>query len=253
MAFKRLDRVEFDNRGETVYGIVERGGKSPKVVVDGRQSYYNVPEQRLRMSSKPVPPEDLKALGLDGSAPQWKAGDRVMFDTRDGTCHGTVVRASGKLKVIQDGGEVEWSVYAGKVLASDAEVRRDEPHEMDRYGVTGFKAYRGMSEETLAMTATVTRDGKAFAHARNGGRGGCNMYYPARGVTQAEVEAFKLAARDWQLSLGMPERFVFDPSDYWLDWKAQKAPYNVTGRDMVERSAARFREWGAKDASMPKP
>lgn len=42
------------------------------------------------------------------------------------------------------------------------------------FAITGYREHGG--EETIAFTATLTRDGKPVASVRNDGRGGCNLF-----------------------------------------------------------------------------
>jgi len=46
-----------------------------------------------------------------------------------------------------------------------------------------------LSEETSAYAADLWVDGKILAHVKNDGHGGCDMTYPAKGRTHAEIDA----------------------------------------------------------------
>jgi hypothetical protein len=46
-----------------------------------------------------------------------------------------------------------------------------------------------LSEETNAYAADLWVDGKLLAHVKNDGHGGCDMTYPAKGRTAAEIDA----------------------------------------------------------------
>lgn len=52
--FRKDDRVEFDAKGRTVYGVVVSEGETLRVVGDGGEFRYNIPAGRLRFSSKSV-------------------------------------------------------------------------------------------------------------------------------------------------------------------------------------------------------
>lgn len=55
-SFKKTDRVEFTNKGSTIYGIVRKGGASKcEVVQDGAKSVFTVPVSLLKFSTKPLP------------------------------------------------------------------------------------------------------------------------------------------------------------------------------------------------------
>jgi len=164
--FSKFDRVEFTYDGETVYGVVTRGGTKPTVIGDGAVSEYRVPEAVLKHSDRPLP--------------------------------------------------------------------KDDPHPMDSWGIKQYKEYRELSEETVAFSAIITRNGVEVMHAKNDGHGGCNMYWPVGGdhtlVTRLESDA-----RQWLIDHGMPEESCFECSDMWLGWKAAEAPFGVTARAMIQK------------------
>lgn len=162
--FTKHDRVEFDHNGETLYGVVRRGGKTVKVVGDGAKFQYTVPAGMLRHSQVPLP--------------------------------------------------------------------KDDPHPMDAWNLKDYSEVAAMSEETLAFTATVTRDGEAVLSAKNDGRGGCNSYYAISGG-YASVSLFEEEAKQWLIDNGMPEEDCYEAGDMWLSWKATQAPYGVTAPAMV--------------------
>ena len=45
------------------------------------------------------------------------------------------------------------------------------------YALKGFRSYPKLTEETLAFTASLTRDGKKVAEVKNDGHGGMNLTY----------------------------------------------------------------------------
>ena len=51
-----------------------------------------------------------------------------------------------------------------------------------------LKFHEDMSEETPCFSADLYKDGKLFAYVKNSGRGGCNDYTPAKGVTHQDVQ-----------------------------------------------------------------
>jgi len=59
---------------------------------------------------------------------------------------------------------------------------------MKDLSVKNVKLHEDMSEETPCFSADVYKDGKLFAHAKNDGRGGSSLYYPAKGVTNKEID-----------------------------------------------------------------
>jgi len=62
------------------------------------------------------------------------------------------------------------------------------PNKMQNLSVKNVKLHENMSEETPCFSADVYKDGKLFAHAKNDGRGGSSLYYPAKGVTNKEID-----------------------------------------------------------------
>lgn len=53
--YSKGSRVEFDYRGETLQGVVSRGGAKAKVIVDGGKLEFTVPAPSLRDSAVPLP------------------------------------------------------------------------------------------------------------------------------------------------------------------------------------------------------
>lgn len=69
--FTKGDRVEFDHRSETLYGVVSKGGPKAKVILDGGKLEYSVPTELLRASLKPLPrdaPHPMDSWGLKAYA-----------------------------------------------------------------------------------------------------------------------------------------------------------------------------------------
>jgi len=58
---------------------------------------------------------------------------------------------------------------------------------MEDLSVRNVKLHEDMSEETTCFSADVYKDGKLIAHAKNSGHGGCNDYYPAKGVMPKDI------------------------------------------------------------------
>ena len=57
--YSKGDRVEFDHKNETLYGVVSRGGaKGCKVIIDGGKLEYRVPPSMIRESSRPLQQDD---------------------------------------------------------------------------------------------------------------------------------------------------------------------------------------------------
>lgn len=243
MAYRKNDRVKFMNGATEVHGVVLKGGIIASVIEDSMASTYRVSQQLLRESTKPLPPK-LKEY-LENSGKKFSKGDRVMFSGSDGeVVHGTVQRAGASVTVIQDGGDVKWQVSASTLKPSDITPKKDSPHEMDRWGVSGYKAYESMSEETLAFEAYITMDGEKVLYAKNDGQGGPNIYHPINKQTYKVVSQFEQCATDWLVDHGYPEDRVFEGADTWINWKANKAPYNVTAKEEVESELAFLEEMG---------
>jgi len=161
--------------------------------------------------------------------------DRVEFDHKGETLYGVVKQGGSKtVKVVGDGGKYEYSVPPSMLRHSGQPLAKDDPHPMDAWGLKGYAEVAAMSEETVAFTATVTRDGVPVLAAKNDGRGGCNSYYPvAGGGGYGNVQRLEEEAKQWLIDHGMPEEDCFEAGDMWLSWKATQAPYGVTARAMV--------------------
>ena len=89
--FTKHDRVEFDHNGETLYGVVKRGGKSVKVVGDGAKFEYSVPSSMLRHSEEPLPKDDphpMDAWGLKDYAEVAAMSEETMAFTATVTHEG---------------------------------------------------------------------------------------------------------------------------------------------------------------------
>lgn len=50
-----------------------------------------------------------------------------------------------------------------------------------------FHASDALSQETLNFKADLYDEGKLIAHVSNDGHGGCNMTYPAKGLTHEDI------------------------------------------------------------------
>jgi len=73
--FTKRDRVEFDHNGQTVYGVVSRGGsKLVKVSADGAKFEYSVLPSLLRRSDVPLPKDDPHPMDA------WGVKDYVRYD-----------------------------------------------------------------------------------------------------------------------------------------------------------------------------
>lgn len=163
----------------------------------------------------------------------YQKGARVEFDHKGETMSGVVSKGGSKPKVILDGGKLECTVPAAALRDSSRPLPKDPPHPMDSWSLKGYTEMVGMSQETQAFTATVLKDGVPLLAARNDGRGGCNSYYPVTGG-YASVTALEDAAKQWLIDHGMPEEDCFEAGDMWMSWKANQAPYGMTGKAMVE-------------------
>lgn len=226
--FKRNDRIKFvhPQRRETVHGVVAKvaGGKAT-VMTDDLETFTG-PVGGLQGSDKPVPEPLLARLGV-GKA--FAKGDRVCFDHRGETLHGVVTKGgAARIVVVLDGGRQRTSGPAAGFRASDKPLPKDPPSEMDRWGVVDHRASARMSEETEAFTATVTYDGKPVAHARNDGRGGCNLYQPLPGQGRDLLDRLHADAAEWTRRNGGEP---FEPEDDWLSWAANERPFGVTAAD----------------------
>lgn len=58
MAFKKGDRVEFVQDGETRYGVIFRGGKKPTVYLDGGEKSVSGGAGAFNYSNQPLPTDE---------------------------------------------------------------------------------------------------------------------------------------------------------------------------------------------------
>lgn len=231
MTFTKGSRCSITANDVVHHGVVDRVKDGLFVVVldDGRVT-KPVSERLLSPSSEPLP----------AGRRTWKKGDRVEFDAADGVVHGTVASSSlAKSRVVADGGELSYTLPTAGLRPSSKPAPTFEPTPMDRWGVVGYKAHRGMSEETECFEATVTLDGKPVLRASNRGQGGCNSYHGDAAVARK----FEEDAKAWEAQFGWDD--PFEASDTWIGYVHAQRPYGVTDREYVEGFVASMRDMGS--------
>jgi hypothetical protein len=80
---------------------------------------------------------------------------------------------------------------------------------MKDLSVKNVKLHEDMSEETPCFSADVYKDGKLFAHAKNDGRGGSSLYYPAKGVTNKEIDYLAMGLDEDSHIMQLVEEYDF--------------------------------------------
>jgi hypothetical protein len=174
-----------------------------------------------------------------------KKGDRVEWTDPSGDRHLGVIAQGGRIATaIIDGGIMKATGPGdGFFKLSSEPLPSGAPHEMDAFGIKGYKAIESQTGETEAFSATLTMNGKPIARVTNDGCGGCHRYYPADGMRQA-MEIFHATARKWAADHNADGASdIAEPADAWFDWKAHKAPYGMTGRAYLETVASMFAEF----------
>lgn len=93
---RKGDRVEFEVEGETVYGVVSKGGKRDvTVILDGGKDAYGGPPSAFRKSDEPLPTDEPSVMDKY-SIKNWKSAggeETERFEAnlyRDGKCIGTI-------------------------------------------------------------------------------------------------------------------------------------------------------------------
>lgn len=70
------------------------------------------------------------------------------------------------------------------------------------------KVYPAMSEETVAFSCEVYKDGKLLADVSNDGKGGCNRWVRVEGVTFDEVKEYQSLDAECDI-MGAAEAYEF--------------------------------------------
>ena len=227
MAFKKSDRVEITVKGEVLAGSVQsaRAGKTVVALDDGRTT-KPLPEAHFRASTKPLP------AGVQPTK-SWAKGDRIEFESKGVMVHATVRSAGAMLRVVADGGEVEFSVPLGLAKPSTKALPQEPPGPMDRWMLKNYRKIERMSRETPAFTADIARDGKVVLHVSNDGNGGSNRYEPDANASYAVIKEFDTDVAAWWESVGGKSKFEVET--YWIDWNVENRPYAVTARQYAEK------------------
>jgi hypothetical protein len=93
MTFRKGDRVEAAHKGETLYGVVVRGGKKVTMRVDGNETELKGPASLFHTSTRPLPtstPSVMDKWGVKGYKEIEGHGDSPTFHAKI-TLNGKVV------------------------------------------------------------------------------------------------------------------------------------------------------------------
>ena len=174
------DRVEVNVKGGGVLtGVVSKvsAGKVTMLVDGSDDRIVSGPVAIFRFVATPMPVNAARAAVV-----ALQKGDRVETAHKGKLLLGVVRSVTGtSLKMVLDGGKSEIGGPPSLFRKSDAPLPSDGPSPMDRWGMTAYKEYARMSEETTAFNGTITLHGKPVIAAENTGKGGCNSYHALRG------------------------------------------------------------------------
>ena len=106
-------------------------------------------------------------------------------------------------------------------------ARRETPLSIERVTVKNFKPAAGLSQETLAFSASIYINGRRAGQVTNGGTGGCNGY---AFNDRARHDAFMAYARAW----GEEHRQTFEPEDALIEQLCEDYEY----RRLLRRAIA---------------
>ncbi|MGY3581941.1 hypothetical protein ACVIGB_001136 [Bradyrhizobium sp. USDA 4341] len=225
------DRIEFKNKAFEG----SKAGTVVKVDMFGRMQVntddggrWDVWAMNAQASQKPAPKNSAQKPA------SYAKGDRVEWTDKGTTRYGVVSKGgSRKIEVIHDGGEHMASGSVSVFSLSDHPLKTDGPDAMDRWTLVNYKAFERMSEETTCFNAKVALNGKPVIEASNDGRGGCNMYRRLPGAPADVCDQLEADATAWRARLSGREfdRQYHENADQWIEWKADKQPYGVTGAD----------------------
>ena len=235
------DRVEVDVRGGGVLtGVVSKvsAGKVTMLVDGSDDRIVSGPAGIFRFVATPMPVNAARAAVVS-----LVKGDRVETTHKGKLLLGVVRSVTGTaLKMVLDGGKSEIGGPPSLFRKSDAPLPSDGPSPMDRWGMTAYKEYARMSEETTAFSAVITLDGVNVILAGNTGKGGCNDYTPLRGVPHGMVNEFLADAVAWAKVAGAESTSGADES--WIHFVVNEKPYGVTAAAKFEEQNRQFAEWG---------
>lgn len=158
--------------------------------------------------------------------------DRVEFTTATGlTVHATVIAAEeNAVRLVTDGGKYRLRVPPHRLNFSGRAVRRDLPSPMDAWQIMDF--VDGEGGDSTKFSCTISRHGVAVARASNEGYGAPDLYLPFE--SYAVVEELAVDVGDWiSANGGEPSEFV-DPVNFWILWRARKAPFGVLASEAIE-------------------
>jgi hypothetical protein len=163
--------------------------------------------------------------------------DRVEFKSTAGrTVYGTVTGADNDtVRLVTDGGRYRLRVPAHRLSFSTRAVRRDLPSAMDVWKIADF--VDDLGSDSTKYSATITRHGVPVAGASNDGYGAPDRYLPFDGG-YAVVEELATAVDDWLVANGGDPADFVEPMNFWLLWRARKAPYGVLAAEAVEEYLA---------------
>ncbi|WP_327211196.1 hypothetical protein [Rhizobium leguminosarum] len=163
--------------------------------------------------------------------------DRVEFKAAGGRMvYGTVTEASGDaVRLVTDGGRYRLRVPARRLSFSSRAVRRDLPSAMDVWQVADFADDAGA--DSTKYSAIITLHGVPVAGASNDGYGAPDRYLPFDGG-YAVVEELAAAVDDWLAANGGDPADFVEPVNFWLLWRARRAPYGVLAAEAVEEYLA---------------
>lgn len=163
-----------------------------------------------------------------------KKGDRVEWVQNGETRYGIVFRGGKNPIVYLDGGATSVSGPARAFAFSKHPLPKDEPSVMDKWDVKSYKN-TGLGEETPQFNADITVNGKVVLHVSNDGRGGCNRYYPARGMCRGVIDQLITDARVWGEQFGYP--YDFEVEDTWVEWATREKIYGKKAVDYFKEYA----------------
>jgi len=211
-SFKKGDEVSFLDTDRTpITGvIVAKEGISYEISA-GQYVYTKLPT-------------GLTATGNNlGAEREFSPKDRVEFtESKTQEIIQGTVRRKNKTSycVIGVGGKTEYGVPGSMLRPATRPAIVHAPTPVDKWGLSGYRADKRLSEETIAFSATITLNGKPVIHASNRGHGGCNEYQPARGETYDIVDKLVADIKATLSPHGLDD--LTDTVDQWVSWAADK-------------------------------
>lgn len=160
------------------------------------------------------------------SANKFMKNDRVEFEVGSRTVHGILTDLSDGLRVVADGGKLCYTVPSERLRFSTRKLPKDPPHACDVWQLSSYRVTEGNDgRETVVATVSLDCHPALIITSRRDGSP-CRTA-PMNGDYNL-VASFRQSIREWLGDHQIVEGEVVDEEDFWVDFKAHKAPFGVT-------------------------